>query len=75
MDRRQGFIEAFEEDQAIILQADRSVIRIARASLPHEAQKGHFVVELEDSLHFKIDYVTTEKRMQVLRSMCECFCD
>lgn len=75
MDKRQGFIEAFEEDQAVIYQADRSFIRVSRSALPSEAQKGQFVIELGESGNFVIDYTTTEKRMQVLRSMCECFVD
>lgn len=75
MDKRQGFIEAFEEDEAVISQADRSVIRVSRSALPSEARKGQFVVELEGTDHFTIDYVTTEKQAQVLRSMCECFCN
>ena len=75
MDKRQGFIEDFEEDQAVIFQADRSTIRIARSSLPSEAQRGQFVVELDDSDRFQIDYATTEKRMRVLRYMCESYFD
>ena len=75
MDKRQGFIEAFEDDQAVIFQADRSTFRVDRSSLPLEAEKGQFVVELDNSGRFDIDHVITQKRVQLIRWMCDGFCD
>lgn len=68
---KQGFIERFDGDLAVIYQADRSTIRINRSDLPKEAKEGFFVVETDQPNVFVIDYVITEKRKQEIRRMSE----
>lgn len=72
-DKRQGFIESFDGDFAVIFQADRSIIRIRRSALPPEAKEGFFVIEADRPDHYVIDYSITEKRQQELRRMSESY--
>lgn len=73
MKKKQGFIERFDGDWAIIHQADRSTIRVRRNALPPEAKEGCFVVETDGPVHFCIDHVITEKRKQELRRLTDSY--
>lgn len=71
--KKQGFIECFDGEWAIIFQADRSMIRVKRSGLPPEAKEGFFVVETDQPNVFVIDYVITEKRKQEIRRMSDIY--
>lgn len=74
MVRLQGFIVRFDENDAVIAKADRSVHSVCKSYLPSEAKIGDFIVEVSEN-HFVVDPETTEKRNRDIRLMTECFLD
>lgn len=74
MARLEGFIEKFDQDQVIIVQADGTVEAVAKNLVPGSAQEGDFVSQTAENGLFKIDYETTEKRRREIRRLADnCF--
>lgn len=75
MSRLEGFIERFEDEEAVILKSDRTVDSVERCELPPNAHEGDFIVEADDGKSFRIDYIITELRRLEIRRMSDAFFD
>lgn len=67
-----GYIERLTEQEAVIVQLDRTRETVSRSLLPEQVQSGDFVVQ-DDQAHFRIDPERTEKRRQEMRRMTDCY--
>ena len=72
MTKVEGYIERLTEQEALIVQLDRTRGAISRSFLPDRVQPGDFVVQV-DATNFRIDQELTEKRRQELRRMTDCY--
>ncbi|MDW7656633.1 MAG: DUF3006 family protein [Bacillota bacterium] len=72
MTKIEGYIERLTEQEALIVQLDRTREAISRSLLPERVQPGDFIVQV-DATNFRIDQELTEKRRQELRRMTDCY--
>lgn len=70
-----GFVDHFENDEAVIAKTDRTVARIPRQVLPRQVRQGDFIVENSETHCYSIDYATTELRLREIRRMADSFFD
>ena len=75
MTRLEGFIEKFENDQVIIVEADGKVEWVARDLVPTGAQEGDFICQAGEAGSFLIDFETTEKRRREIRRLSDSIFD
>ncbi len=75
MSKLEGFIERFEDDQAVIVKVDHSVESVERSLLPYYAQEGDFLVPTDDEKAYRIDYEVTEQRRREIRRLMDCLFD
>ncbi len=71
MNRIEGFIDHFEEQEAVISTSDRSSTRVSREDLPLNAHIGDFIIEINHHKHFIIDRKITALRLRDIRRMCD----
>jgi hypothetical protein len=67
-----GYIERLTDQDALIVQVDRTRKTISRSLLPARVQPGDFIVQVDADI-YRVDPELTEKRRQELRRMTDCY--
>ena len=66
-----GFITKIEDGIATNEKSDRTITKVSCSRLPAFFRKGDFIVEIEDTHGFQIDFCITEKRHQEILRMAD----